>query len=164
MTELLEGVSAGDEIGFARNLDHRAHLAVGVDVGVDQPFGGLALGFRSGLGDSLLAEEFRRGFEVAAGFLKGFFAFDDAGASAGAEFGDGFGVNHISYQLSAFRCQAVITRVFSSSPPIGTTLTASARLAASVFSRSSRPSLIASAISRVIISIDLTASSLAGMP
>ena len=51
-----EVVVLGDEVGVAVDLDERADLAVGVDVGLDGALGGLAAGELGGAGDALLAQ------------------------------------------------------------------------------------------------------------
>src|SRR6185312_2004249 len=69
--EALELVVAGDEVGLAADLDHRADAAAAVDVGRDQAFAGAAAGPLAGRRDALLAEELDRGVHVAGGLDQG---------------------------------------------------------------------------------------------
>src|SRR3954468_361121 len=69
-----EVVVARDEVGVAVDLDERADLAVGVDVGLHGALGGLAPGELGGAGDALLAQPRDRGVDVAAGLGQGLLA------------------------------------------------------------------------------------------
>src|SRR4051794_8753235 len=69
-----EVLVARDEVGVAVDLDERADLAVGVDVGLHGALGGLAPGELGGAGDALLAQPRDRGVDVAAGLGQGLLA------------------------------------------------------------------------------------------
>ena len=79
--QLLEVISASDEVRLAVDLDHRAN-ATAVDVGFDQALTCVATGLLAGFGSALLAQDRRCLFEVAAGCVQRALALHNACAGA----------------------------------------------------------------------------------
>ena len=99
--EGFEGVVAGDEIGFAINLDEGANLAAAQDGLSDEAFIGDAVGLFHCGGGSLLAQEIDGGVQVALGRVQGLLAVHQSGTGHGAELPDeGWGdFRHEEYRL-----------------------------------------------------------------
>src|SRR5207249_3870716 len=87
-----EGVGLGHEVSLAVDLDQRAQLAVGVEVGVHEAFLGLAPRPLLGVGEALLSEVFGGLVEVAVRGVERGLAVHHAGARALAELHDRLGV------------------------------------------------------------------------
>src|SRR5437879_5995077 len=83
--ELAEVRVARDEVGLARELDHRADPATGVDVRLDDALLGLAVGLLLGLRQASLLDQALRFREVALGFVERSLAVHHASAGLLAE-------------------------------------------------------------------------------
>src|SRR6185436_15078714 len=81
-----------DEVGLAVDLDERAELGAGVDVGVHEAVLGVAALTLLGVGQPLLAQELDGGVEVAIAGLQGRLAIHDASARAVAQLHHRLGV------------------------------------------------------------------------
>src|SRR3954451_19851435 len=101
---------ARDEVGVAVDLDERADLAVGVDVGLDRALCGLAAGQLGGAGDALLAQPGDRGVDVAGGLGQGLLAIHHPRARQVAQGLDVLrrDVGHLSSSVVACSSAAVL--------------------------------------------------------
>ena len=80
--EDLEVLVAGDEVGLALHLDHRADAGVGVDVGGDDALVGAAAFALGGGGLALHPQQLDRALDVTVGFDQGGFAVHHRGPGA----------------------------------------------------------------------------------
>src|SRR6266545_1071239 len=134
--ELAKLRGIGDEVGLAVDLDHRGHAAIEVQVHLDQPLGGGAVGALLGLRGVFDADHLLRLGHVALGFLERPLAVHHARARAGAELGHLFRVDrfrhrahfapHKNAALAPFGRRAAVrgsqTRSgYASPPPTGST-------------------------------------------
>src|SRR5262249_10620243 len=89
--ELPEGVGLRHEIRLAVDLDERSELAVGMQIGVNHTFLGLAPFALLGVGEALLPQVFRGGVQIAVGGGERRLAVHHPGAGPLAKLHDGLG-------------------------------------------------------------------------